>query len=243
MGNTSRHSARPGVVQVAHEDIMTPFPTELWRMGEFVVTDSMVVTLMLTVLLIAGGRLALAFQRARRTLETLYEVLENAVVDMTTADVRPLVPLILTQWLFLGAANLIGLVPGLISPTRDLSLAAALAAIAFVAGHVHAYRKRGFAYLRQYISPNPLLLPFNVLGEVSRTLALALRLFGNMLSGTLVGAIVIALAGLLIPVPLMLLNVLTAVVQAYIFGVLTLVFAASSLETIDRNRQPKGEKP
>ncbi len=116
-----------------------------------------------------------------------------------------------------------------------------MAAIAFVAGHVHAYRKRGLSYLRQYISPNPLLLPLNILGEATRTLALALRLFGNMLSGTLVGAIVVALAGLLVPVPLMLLSVLTAVVQAYIFGVLTLVFAASSLETAERSRNPKGE--
>lgn len=220
---------------------MNPFPSEVWRVGAFVVTDSMVATVVLTMVLLAGGRLALAFEGARRTLETIYDVLENAVVSMTTANVRPLVPLILTQWLFLGAANLVGLIPGLKSPTRDLSLAAALAAIAFVAGHVHAYRKRGLSYLRQYISPNPLLLPLNILGEATRTLALALRLFGNMLSGTLVGAIVVALAGLLVPVPLMLLSVLTAVVQAYIFGVLTLVFAASSLETAERSRNPKGE--
>ena len=219
---------------------MKPFPSELWQVGEFVVTDSLVVTLVLTVLVVAGGRMALCFPGVRRTLETVYEVVEDAVIGMTTADVRPLVPLILTQWLFLGIANLIGLVPGVRSPTRDLSLAAALALIAFVAGHVHAFRTRGVAYLRQYISPNPLLLPFNIVGEVSRTLALALRLFGNMLSGTLVGAIFVALAGILIPVPLMLLSVLTALVQAYIFGVLTLVFAASSLETAERNHQATG---
>ena len=81
------------------------------------------------------------------------------------------------------------------------------------------------------MEPTPLLLPLNVIGELSRTFALALRLFGNMLSGTLVSAIVLYVAGLLVPVPLMLLSVLTSVVQAYIFGVLTLVFAASSLQS------------
>ena len=97
-------------------------------------------------------------------------------------------------------------------------------------------------FLLKYLEPNPLLLPFNIIGEASRTVALALRLFGNMLSGTLVGAIFVYLAGLLIPVPLMLLSALTAVVQAYIFGVLTLVFAASSLETAGRSASPSKQE-
>lgn len=220
---------------------MTPFPEEWFSVGELVLTDSVVIVLGLSLLLIVAGRIALAFETARRSLEVVYETLDTAIVNMTTANVRPLVPLILTQWLFLGAANLVGLVPGLKSPTRDLSLAVALAAIAFLAGHVHAFRTRGLSYLRQYISPSPLLLPFNILGEASRTLALALRLFGNMLSGTLVGAIFVYLAGLLVPVPLMLLSVLTAIVQAYIFGVLTLVFAAGSLESATRERHLQGD--
>lgn len=220
---------------------MTPFPEEWFSVGELVLTDSVVIVLGLSLLLIVAGRIALAFETARRSLEVVYETLDTAIVNMTTANVRPLVPLILTQWLFLGAANLVGLVPGLKSPTRDLSLDVALAAIAFLAGHVHAFRARGLSYLRQYISPSPLLLPFNILGEASRTLALALRLFGNMLSGTLVGAIFVYLAGLLVPVPLMLLSVLTAIVQAYIFGVLTLVFAAGSLESATRERHLQGD--
>jgi hypothetical protein len=81
-------------------------------------------------------------------------------------------------------------------------------------------------------------LPFNIIGELSRTVALALRLFGNMLSGALIGAIIVYLAGLLLPVPLMMLSVLTSLVQAYIFGVLTLVFAVSSVETVSRG--PRG---
>ncbi len=116
-------------------------------------------------------------------------------------------------------------------------VAAALAAVSFSAGHIHALRTRGLAYLKQYIEPSPFLLPFNIIGEVSRTIALALRLFGNMLSGHLIVAIIVYVAGLLLPVPLMLLGVLTGLVQAYIFGVLTLVFAASSVREVSTRRK------
>ncbi len=218
----------------------TPFPDEVFHIGPVVVTDTVIASLVLSLVLVLGGRILLAFARPRRVLEIIYAVLEDSVQNMVSADVRPLVPLILTQWLFIGFANLSGLVPGVSSPTRDLALTVALALIAFVAGHVYAFRSQGVRYLKQYIEPSPFLLPFNIIGELSRTVALALRLFGNMLSGTLVGAIVVYLAGLLLPVPLMLLTVLTSLVQAYIFGVLTLVFAASSLETASR-RKPKGQ--
>lgn len=220
---------------------MKPFPTILFRVGGFDVTDATLVTLVLSVLIVLGLRLTMAFPRGRRVLELLYEMLEESVVRTTTEDVRPLVPLVLTIWIFVGAANLVGVFPGLASPTRDLSLAAALAAISFLAGHAHAFKARGPSYLKQYVRPNPLLLPFNIIGEISRTVALALRLFGNMLSGYLIGAIIVYLAGLLVPVPLLLLSVLTSVVQAYIFGILTLVFAASSAQAVEetsRKAQP-----
>lgn len=222
---------------------MPTFPTELFRLGPFAIGDTMLVTLALSVVLVVGGRLALASPRARRALEVIYEVLEHAVVSITPTDVRPLVPLVLTQWLFIGLANLAGLLPGVQSPTRDLSLATALAVVSFGAGHVYAIRRGGLAYLRQYVEPSPLLLPFNIVAELSRTLALALRLFGNMVSSALVGAVFLYVAGLLLPVPIMLLGALTAVVQAYIFGVLTLVFAASSLETATRRHGPAPGEP
>lgn len=216
-----------------------PFPGEVFHIGPVVVTDTVIVSLILSLVLVLGGRVLIAFPRSRRVLEIIYEVLEQSVQGMVSADVRPLVPLILTQWLFIGLANLTGLAPGVASPTRDLALTVALALIAFVAGHVYAFKSQGVRYLKQYIEPSPFLLPFNIIGELSRTVALALRLFGNMLSGALVGAIIVYLAGLLLPVPLMLLTVLTSLVQAYIFGVLTLVFAASSLETASRRKQSR----
>ncbi len=209
----------------------TPFPVEVARFGDLVVTDTVPVSFGLSVAIVVAARLAMRYPGARAAIEGGYEALSNSVRGMVSVDAEPLVPLVLTQWLFIGAANLAGLIPRVSSPTGDLALAAALAVVAFAAGHVYAVRRHGLSYLRQYVEPTPLLLPLNVIGELSRTFALALRLFGNMLSGTLVSAIVLYVAGLLVPVPLMLLSVLTSVVQAYIFGVLTLVFAASSLQS------------
>jgi F-type H+-transporting ATPase subunit a len=219
---------------------MTPFPQTLWEIGPFALTDTVATALGLSVALIVGLRVAMGFPSSRAVLEVVYDALEAAITEMASVDVRPLVPLILTQWVFIGFANLVGLVPGLSSPTRDLGLTASLALISFVGGHVYAIRESGWTYLRQYLEPSPFLLPFNVLGELTRTIALALRLFGNMLSGTLVGAILVYIAGFLVPVPLLLLSALTAVVQAYIFGVLTLVFAVSSLEVAGRRRKAGG---
>lgn len=213
---------------------MNPFPRPLWSVGPFVVTDSVLVTFVLSIFIVAAGVTALRIPHARAALEIGYAALERSIVTSTSADVRALVPLILTLWIFLGAANLVSLLPGVASPTRDLSLAAALALVSFFAGHIHATWTHGLAYLRHYIEPSPLLLPFNILGEIGRTIALALRLFGNMLSGHLVIAIVLYLAGLLLPIPLMVLGIVTGLVQAYIFGVLTLVFAASSLREAER---------
>lgn len=207
------------------------FPRELLRIGPFSVTDTLVTSVVVSVALLIASALLMRSPRARETLSLVYETLERSIVEMASVDVRPLVPLILTLWLFIAVANLVGLIPGVGSPTRDLSVTTALALIAFFSGHYYAFAAHGPAYLRSYLEPHVMLLPFNIIGELSRTVALSLRLFGNMLSGQLIAAILVYLMGLLLPVPLLLLSVLTSVVQAYIFGVLTLVFAASSMET------------
>ena len=160
-----------------------PFPIPLWHLGPVVITDVVVVTLVLSASLLLLGVAMLRMRRIRLVLELGYDALERAILDMVSVDAQALVPLILTLWLFIGAANLVGLVPGVLSPTRDLSLTAALAFVSFFAGHVFALRTRGLRYLRQYVEPHPLLLPFNIIGELSRTVALALRLFGAQLAG------------------------------------------------------------
>jgi F-type H+-transporting ATPase subunit a len=138
--------------------------------------------------------------------------------------------LVVTLALFIATANLLGLVPGLHAPTADFSTTAALAVIVFFAVPFYGIRARGLVgYLRHYLEPTPLLLPLEIVTEFSRTLALAVRLFGNVMSEELVIAVLLTIAGLLVPVPLMMLAVLTGMVQAYIFAVLTVVYLSAAV--------------
>lgn len=167
--------------------------------------------------------------------ELLVEHFEDLMHDMFGCNPRPYTPLIVTLALFIGAANLLGLVPGLHSPTADFSTTAALAIVVFCAVPFYGIRARGLrGYLGHYLEPTPLLLPFEIITEFSRTLALAVRLFGNMMSEDLIIAVLLSLAGLLVPVPIMMLAVLTSVVQAYIFAVLTVVYLSAAVRAHDR---------
>jgi len=165
-------------------------------------------------------------------VEALYTLMHDAVADVVPAqDVESVLPFVGTLWLFILLSNLLGLVPGLSSPTRDLSVTSALAVIVFVAVHFYGVRAAGWAqYLKHYLSPNPILLPFHLVSEVTRTVALAVRLFGNMMSLQMAAVLVLLVAGLLVPVPLLLLHVIEALVQAYIFGMLALIYIGSALE-------------
>lgn len=167
--------------------------------------------------------------------ELLVEHFEDLMRDLFGCDPRPYTPLIVTLALFIGAANLLGLVPGLHSPTADFSMTAALAIVVFFAVPFYGIRARGLrGYLGHYLEPSPLLLPFEIITEFSRTLALAVRLFGNVMSEDLVIAVLLSLAGLLVPVPIMMLAVLTSVVQAYIFAVLTVVYLSAAVRAHNR---------
>jgi F-type H+-transporting ATPase subunit a len=221
--------------------VRAPFPVVVFELFGLAITDTVLLTLVIAIVIIGGAAMLMRVERWRSLLEMLYEGLSKSIRGTVSVDVEELVPLILTLWLFIGFANLVGLVPGLKSPTGDLSLSAALASVAFFAGHVFAFRQEGLRYFKHYLEPTPWLLPLNILSELSRTLALALRLFGNALSGNLIAAIAVYLAGLLLPVPLMVLSLLTGLVQAYIFGILTLVFAAGSVASVQH--RIKGASP
>lgn len=207
----------------------------LIRIGPVEVTTTVVYSLIASFMLI-GFALLVRFGLRRRlsaaqvAAEGLIEHLEAILGEMAGSDPRPYTPLIATLALYVGVSNLLGLVPGLHAPTADLSTAAALAAIVFFAVPFYGIRARGLAgYLRHYLEPSPLLLPLEIITELSRTLALAVRLFGNIVSEELVLAVLLGIAGLLVPVPLMMLSVLTGLVQAYIFAVLTIVYLSAGV--------------
>ena len=170
--------------------------------------------------------------RMQTGLEGTVLALQAAIENAASTHAARLLPFIGTLWLFIAAANLTGLVPGLRSPTSDLSLTVALAALVFVSVHWFGIRIDGArAYLRHYLEPNPILLPFHLLGEITRTLALAVRLFGNMMSLEMAALLVLLVAGALAPVPLLMLHIVEALVQAYIFGMLALVYVAGALQS------------
>jgi F-type H+-transporting ATPase subunit a len=209
----------------------------VWRFHRLVFTEPLLLSLGVTACLIV---LALVLrQRIAHTpgglpviVEATYQLMHDAVAEVVGAThVERVLPFVGTLWLFILLANLLGLVPGLVSPTRDLSITSALAAIVFAAVHVFGIHACGWsAYLRHYLAPNPILLPFHLISEITRTISLAIRLFGNMMSLEMAAMLVLLVAGLLVPVPLLLLHVVEALVQAYIFGMLALIYIGSALE-------------
>jgi F-type H+-transporting ATPase subunit a len=141
-------------------------------------------------------------------------------------------PFIASLWVFLVCANLLGLVPGLDSPTRDLSVTSALAILVYLSVHWFGIRASGLrGYLRHYLESGVMMLPFELLSEVTRTVALAVRLFGNMMSLEMAALLILMLAGFLVPVPILMLHVVEALVQAYIFGMLALIYVAGGIQS------------
>ncbi|PEN14868.1 F0F1 ATP synthase subunit A [Longibacter salinarum] len=137
-------------------------------------------------------------------------------------------PFIGTLFIFIVTCNILGVVPGFVAPTASVTTPIALAMCVFVAVPVYGIINLGLkAYLKRYIRPTPLMLPFTIIGEISRTVALGIRLFGNMMSGNLIVAILLSLAPLLFPVAMQAFGLLIGVIQAYVFAVLALVYIAS----------------
>ncbi|MCC2616860.1 F0F1 ATP synthase subunit A [Aestuariibacter halophilus] len=204
------------------------------------------VTLLLVVLAyVLTRRMTLHPGMRQSMLEGIVGSIEDAVADVQPDYARQLTPLIGTLWIFLVVSNLTGLIPGLESPTRDLSVTSALAIIVFFSVHWYGIRANGLRqYLRHYLSPSPLLLPFHIISELTRTLALAVRLFGNIMSLEIAALLVLMVAGFLAPVPLLMLHIVEALVQAYIFGVLALIYVASAIQTqqehIEKHNRKKG---
>ena len=170
--------------------------------------------------------------RVGAALEAAVGLLGEQIRSVIRRDPRPLLPFLGTLFVFLLVANLSSLVPGVRAPTASPETPAALALLVFFAVHALGVHERGaWRYLKSYAEPNVLMLPLNVLSEITRTFSLMIRLFGNMMSHELVLGIVLALAGLLVPIPFMALGVLIGVIQAYIFTILATVFIGAATET------------
>lgn len=177
--------------------------------------------------------------RAFQTVaESIVEAIDGAILAVAPEHGRQILPLIATLWLFLIIANLVGLIPGLHSPTRDLSVTSALAVLVFFSVHWFGIKTQGLKkYLHHYLTPSPILLPFHIISEFTRTLALAIRLFGNMMSLEMAAMLILLVAGFLAPIPILMLHIIEALVQAYIFGMLALIYLAGAIQSQQLNSQ------
>jgi F-type H+-transporting ATPase subunit a len=208
----------------------------VFSVGPVPVTATMLTSLVISLVLV-GVALALRLGLNRSPAGTpaalallTVEWLDGLVRDVAGRAEPALVTLAGSLFLFIAACNLSGQLPGVRPPTASLATTSALAVIVFLAVPVAGIRARGVrGYLMGYLRPNPLLAPLHVISELSRTLALSMRLFGNMMSGHLVVALLVALTGFLVPMPLMALDVLIGLLQAYIFAILATVYIAAAI--------------
>jgi len=213
-----------------------PLQTETWfHIGPVPISAEVVVTWVIMAVLVLVSWLGMRRAEVRGGwLQSTLEVTVEAIADQIKAVIRsepwPYLPLLGTLFIYLACANLSGVLPGVVAPTAHIETPAALTVIVFFSVQFYGFKEQGFAgYLKRYLEPNPLLLPLNLLSQITRSFSLMVRLFGNMMSHEFIIAIVLFLAGLFVPVPFMLLGILIGLIQAFIFTVLATVYVGGAV--------------
>jgi F-type H+-transporting ATPase subunit a len=178
----------------------------------------------------------------QNALEVIVSTMRDQIREVSHQQADRYLPFIGTLFLFIATSNLLAIVPGYRPPTGSLSTTVALAICVFVAVPLFGIGLQGLGYFKQYVKPTFFMLPFNIIGELSRTLALAVRLYGNIMSGTVIAAILLSIAPFFFPIVLQLLGLLTGMIQAYIFAVLAMVYIASASGAHSAGTAPEPEK-
>ena len=209
--------------------------TPVFHLGPIPIADSVLTTWAIMAVLVLGGivvsrRLAPVPSKAQAVFETIVDTVDSQIRDTMQAEPGPYRSFIGTLFVFIFVANWSSLIPGVEPPTAHIETDAALALLVFVAVIVFGIRGGGVrGFLGTFASPNPIMIPLNFVESITRTFSLLVRLFGNVMSGVFMIGIVLSLAGLLVPIPLMALDLLTGAVQAYIFAILAMVFIAGAI--------------
>ena len=204
------------------------FPQVVFNIFGIPVRDTVISTWIMMVLIVALT--AMARRRWPGATEMLVAFLDDTVSDIMGRPAGPYLPFLGALAIFIAVANLIGVVPLLVSPTRDINTPLALALVVFFSVHYFGMRAKGvFGYLKDLASPI-FMLPLEIVGQLSRTLSLTLRLFGNIISTDLVVAVIFALVPLFVPLPMIGLSMFTGILQAFIFTALAAVFISAGLE-------------
>jgi len=220
----------------------------LFYLGPVAVSTTVVTTWGIMIVLALAAwlvtrRLRMDAGPLQTAVEGVVQTIHAAVGEVLPSRADTVFPFVATLWIFIGVANLSSLVPGVHAPTGDISATTALALLVFCSVHWYGIRIEGVRrYLKHYLSPSPILLPFHIIGEITRTLALAVRLFGNMMSLEMAALLVLLVAGLFAPIPLLMLHIVEALVQAYIFGMLALIYIAGAIQTLEARQLLKEEQ-
>lgn len=221
----------------------------IWTWGSIVINLTLIFTWVVMAVLTIGSWLitrqlsrGTKLARGQNLLEVLVTGMRNQIREVSQQDPGMYLPFVGTLFIFIAMSNLLAIVPGFHPPTSSISTTAALATCVFIAVPLYGIGQTGIrSYLRQYIQPSVFMLPFNIIGELSRTLALAVRLYGNMMSGTVIGAILLGFVPLFVPIIMQLFGLLTGMIQAYIFAILAMVYIASATRSHNQQSESEGQ--
>ncbi len=222
----------------------------LWRHGSMELNGTIVTTWAMMLAMALGAKLVTHRLATERTLsrwqcslEIVITSIEQQIREVGMDEPERYLPFLGTLFLFIATATLCTVIPGFAPPTGSLSTTAALALCVFFAVPLFGIQRHGWSgYLGTYVKPTPVMLPFNIIAEFSRTLALAVRLFGNMMSGVMIIGILLTITPYFFPIAMTALGLLTGMVQAYIFSVLAAVYIAAAT-TIRRPQPVPGPRP
>ena len=228
-------------MQLSPDDII------FWQGGFFKLNATIVFTWAVMLLLTVGSmilarRLSTGMKRSRwqNLLEVVVTAIEKQIEEVGLTGPRKYLGFLGTLFLFVSMASLGTIIPGFKPPTSSLSTTVALAICVFVAVPLFGIEDQGVkGYCRSYMEPTVIMLPFNIIGEISRTLALAVRLFGNMMSGEMIVGILLTITPYLFPIVMTALGLLTGMVQAYIFSILATVYIAAAMGGTRSGNQPE----
>jgi len=218
---------------------LSPDQMVFWQSGFVKLNGTIVFTWALMAVMVIGSilvtrRLSNEMSRSRwqNLLEIIVTGIQDQIKEVGLKHPETYIGFIGTLFLFVAVSALSSIIPGFEPPTSSLSTTAALALSVFVAVPIYGIAERGFgSYFHSYVEPTFVMLPFNIISDLSRTLALAIRLFGNMMSGTMILAILLTITPFIFPVAMSALGLLTGMVQAYIFSILAAVYIASATRT------------
>ncbi|MGE0082826.1 MAG: F0F1 ATP synthase subunit A [Desulfococcaceae bacterium] len=214
---------------------------ELMGLGHFahayphVIYSWVVILLLIGLGLLASKGISMIPTKMQNLFEIILGGIEDFMVDITGDEGRWLFPLVATVFIYIFVSNLIGLVPGFFPPTASLNTTASCALVVVIFTHIIGVKYHGVKYIKHFMGPVwwmvPIILPIEVIGHVARILSLSFRLFGNMMGHELVLGILFALAGLFFaPLPIMALGIFVALVQAFVFFLLSIMYFTGAME-------------